>query len=298
MRSFGLGLLLSAFSLSISAQTVPVQAHAGSIPGPRESSPLFHEAVAGGTSVQIGDLFWRSTVYITVKYKNRDGIQSLDCTGAILETDFILTAAHCLPALDAEVKIHFFRGHDTLVATRLADEFRIHRNYRPDDEDMSPEEAKRLEQARRLSGAAREISYDLGLIRFKGGLPEGYERISFLPESRKNWLAPGAPVIGVGFGATNGETKQGGGTLRFAPLEVELWHNESEISVRDPNEKVNLCFGDSGGPGYVLVNRKLYFWGVAYAVTGNCKGSGKAFYSTHYGHMPWLAEAVQKMRLL
>ena len=161
-----------------------------------------------------------------VGYLVRDGITS--CTGALVEPDLVLTAAHCVS--DPDETIDFGWG-DTSERQQVGTIARaLHPRY--------------IEPPR--NGGVAFQGHDVALVRL--------ERPIELPLVRTGATPRGGRVRGVGYGATSyvedaqGKIEpRGVGTERRSAEGFIIGVNPTEVFVRFDLGS-SACYGDSGGP--------------------------------------------------
>ncbi len=224
-------LILSALGLSLSAQL----AFAGT-----ESTNI-----VGGTTVSSTSLDGAGTVALVI---NVTGGQAI-CTGSLLATDIIVTAAHCVTSdtggtvTASNISIIF--GKDIRASNRIvvkATGVLKNTKYNP-----------------RASGNDQN---DIAIINFRGGLPSGYRPATML--SSKSSIATGSSAVLIGYGVN---TMAGGGSgegiLREVTVQVaDGKFAKTEILLDQRNQK-GACHGDSGGPAFARAsNGQLLLWGV------------------------------------
>lgn len=217
--------------------------------------------INGGTPVIEGELIARSTVAIG----NQDRFH---CSASILSDQILLTAAHCIEGLLVDT-VYFGLNANIPNETRIATAVFGH----PDFERRS----------------SREGLSDIALVRFEGGLPEGYTPATLLSSDYE--IQIGDTAILAGFGRSN---ESGVGILRkiarpvLAPVIFE-----SEIQF-EQSENEGACFGDSGGPAYVETSQGLMLTGVASRV-GNANCGIYSIYTRPQDHLDFIISAADQL---
>jgi len=221
--------------------------------------------IVNGTGVRALSEISRVTVALIFIKKNG---QSL-CTGTILDSETVLTAAHCVDGAPARIAVVF--GIHAQPASRsqmrATDRFVQHPLW-----------------------LTTHRMGDLAVVHFAGGLPNGHGPVKLV---RPGFAPPlGAPVWLAGYGVTSGGAKSKAGTLRRAESKVVGYANETQI-VTD-GHKSSVCFGDSGGPGFIDVNGELLQWGIAHAVA-NPACDEVSVHTAVAPYLNWIASAAREM---
>lgn len=197
-----------------------------------------HSGIIGGRSVSVRDPEIVSTVGIL------DQKASGLCTGTLLSERLVLTAAHCLESEPEHIFVFFTPKIDKSARgnARGVKAYRKFDGYRP-------------QQGANMGDIA------LILMEDGPGLPAPYAPVEVLQDF--SVLQKGTPIVAVGYGLNKAWIKSSGaGVLRKVTLRImDAQFTETEAAV---NQSINegVCSGDSGGPGYIRLNGKLYLWGV------------------------------------
>jgi len=241
--------VLSALVLSLAA---PV-AYANAV-GDSLGIPDFN-TIIGGTDVQSGDAALTSTVLIVGRSANPDGTMgTFICTGSLIDTDIVLTAAHCLGEDGLAQVVVVFRNSvsSTGPVVKVSDR----RRY-----------SDFLDRAQ----AGDKDWHDLALVKLASAAPAGYSPAKMLPKASD--LKTGGMVTLAGYGINvpvsnpNSTDNDGAGVLRRVDQTVlNNAYGQTEFTVSLANGK-GACHGDSGGPAYVTENGQLYLTGVASRLT-------------------------------
>ncbi len=171
---------------------------------------------------------------ISLSENTAQGFSRSFCSGTIISSNAILSAAHCL-AGKAPQNIWVTFGTDGLQSTTLkpATQIFIHPRYQV--------------YGSRLPNV--KDNGDLAILTFDGGLPFGY-RPALLATSLQD-LKTKSPVFIAGFGIPNHGILSACQTaiqnLHFSNTEIELYG----FSSCSPNG------GDSGGPTYLIKNNRV-----------------------------------------
>jgi len=247
--------------------------------------------IIGGVNVAPSDPVARTTVLIIAKEFNSTSI----CTGSIIDTDLVLTAAHCVGLMTgrAEVVVAFrtqAEGSGPVIA--VAD------RERPAD----------------FLGRARLGPYDwhdIAVLRLARPIPPGFGVAKILPD--RSLLQAGRRVLLAGYGMNMPVTPEdpridnGAGTLRKVDqVVIEPKHGQTEFLVSLTGGK-GSCHGDSGGPAFVNVNGQLYLAGVTSRMTekgriannGNVRDfscSVEMVYTSVNDSMGWIRGAIGRLR--
>jgi secreted trypsin-like serine protease len=197
--------------------------------------------IIGGTPVTADESVAKSTVLLT------DG--NYICTGSILDSDIVVTAAHCISSPAENIRVVFSLSLDSSGISGFAE--------KPVGQVIA---------AVAHPGWEGENSYgvdqhDIGLIRFSGGLPQGYQPAALLSAQESQQLSKGTEVILAGYGITNAQTQEGAGVLREVSVNIKGQLGKTEV-VLDQHQGKGACHGDSGGPAFVNENGQLLLWGI------------------------------------
>jgi secreted trypsin-like serine protease len=195
--------------------------------------------IIGGIDVSVSDPIASSTVALVMVGPNQE--VSL-CSGSILASDLIITAAHCVANPKSIVHIVFgtkFTQED-LKNSVQASSFEPHPNYNPEK-----------------TGADQN---DVGVVFFRGGLPDGYQPAQLLTQTSE--LAKGTEVQLAGYGITEADTQNGTGVLRKAMVLIDNPSFGKTEVILDQTHGQGACHGDSGGPAFLRMGGTNYLWGV------------------------------------
>ena len=208
---------------------------------------------------------WPGVGALTIKAPGA-GQHRAYCTGALIASRWVLTAAHCLGHYQGvqiePAMVKFYLGGDTTSSvpplaqsgrSYQAEAFLPHSNWTP-----------------QASGN------DIGLIR----LAEQVLDISPYPlnSSVMNSYFIGRKVRYVGFGANQGLPRSGGGIKRSGDMDIHAVYDEVYVS---DYKGTGICFGDSGGPGFMKLNGEWRIVGVNTGIDEGQSGDACAALALH-----------------
>ncbi|MGZ5279205.1 MAG: S1 family peptidase, partial [Pseudobdellovibrionaceae bacterium] len=212
--------------------------------------------IIGGHDVDRTALGASSTVMITGD--TGDGT-SFICTGTLMSSRDVLTAAHCIsPNVDSMTvifELNAFEAKAEPVTITIEKVFR----YSPSK--MQKQTGKNSET---------KPSHDLGWIRLKESPPVA-ATFAVLASNQTFELKEQDSVLVLGYGRTNGldatdaADLSGSGILRSTSVQIQSLEAQTFTILQTLGRGV--CFGDSGGPAYRKTSSgQLVLVGVASAV--------------------------------
>lgn len=204
-----------------------------------------HPSIIGGVEEPSGSPIARSTVLL----KGKIARASFKCTASILAPDLLITAGHCLGG----------PGYATLTAS-----------FRTREDAPGPEIAVIKQVRIEETIPQRDLDWnDIAVLKLASPIPAGYEPIHFLEDP--SLLQVGTSVVLAGYGRnvsappTSGEG--GAGVLRSVTQKIlEVPYGEKEILI-DLSGGKGSCHGDSGGPAFLEIGDKLYYFGTTSRLT-------------------------------
>jgi hypothetical protein len=200
-------------------------------------------AVEGGALAQARDQLARATVAVGTLLQPGGGFRVSHCSGVLIGTDMVLTAAHCVRDNPVEAVVFFYQGsrpirspHRVAAISRYA---------------VAPGRIPSDDLASRLG----EVSLDVALLRLAtpvvGRTP--------IPLARNMQQVPSTlRLAGVGLSG------RAAGTLKTAVLRPLLM-TETGLTIAN-TVGARVCIGDSGGPVVVPTRAGPLLLGVASAV--------------------------------
>ena len=239
------------------------------------------------------------------------------CTGSLIASNIVLTAAHCVTKKTQDLKVIFSNNIDDAINIREQDVYlelvrsvsavQFGPTWDPNDETKEDDTG------------------DIALIKFKGDLPLNYKPAKFLNDA--TLLKKDQMVVLAGYGVSNvdlksidpktykkidqaieygevicsGDRKQnygqcfevettGDGLLRVTKAPIA---SLTETEVRLNETKAGTCSGDSGGPAYLEINNELFLFGITSRGSELCNEVG--VYTNALFYLPWINNTIKTM---
>lgn len=208
--------------------------------------------IVNGSQVSKVDQLSQSTVALYLDHPRfpNTGTVANFCTGTLIATDLVLTAAHCVVDMSAELQIpqdemmtHVHIGFGTAVVENIKDQavlfrnvktYRVHEKYVKDS----------------VQFADTMPMYDVALIRLSERAPASATPVQLLKDSSA--LKVGQELTLVGFGLTSTEPVVEATQMMKVGVNIDnpnLNGTQFTYLVRDSH---SACSGDSGGPAYLI----------------------------------------------
>ncbi|WP_413290517.1 S1 family peptidase [Bdellovibrio sp. HCB337] len=255
------------------------------------------KGIINGETVSASDDIAKTTVQIfTFQVAHDDAGRALvrgvaGCTGTLLAEDILLTAAHCTTENPYYIILYFSNE-----APKDFKAFMASINTNPLVRRVVGGKVG-TQWPKLVSGKVGDWG-DIALLKFEGGIPEGYQLAELLPAKEK--LAVDQPITLAGFGITDG-IKQTPSTqlLKVDVTILDPTYTKTEMVI-DSGDK-GPCHGDSGGPAYVTgSDGKKYVAGVTSRadVRNDPRGLciGDTLYTKVQPHAAWIKRSMKSLQ--
>ncbi len=209
-----------------------------------------------------------SVVGLFVKYSGSglDGVWLQWCTGSVLSSKLILTAAHCVQGVDpSDVQINF-SGH----SVKMDDQFNPATRVTDVSTKFNTIQVKAIEIHPAYDGSG---NHDLALMSLVSEAPTTAVPVSLLPEVYLNKAANQTTFEGqtkqvllLGYGLISESPSTDTDVLRSTTVNADFINN---LVVTDQTKGSGGCNGDSGGPAFTEIDGAFYQVGVTHGPHGN-----------------------------
>lgn len=240
--------------------------------------------IVSGTSVSKDEAVGRSTVALVIQTKS--GGQST-CTGTLIDTHVVLTAAHCFLADETDpveyVMVAFANSFSEIGAdnVRGVEDAIIHPGFGP-------------------KAKGQGTWNDAALLKFAGDLPAGYKAVPYLKDLTK--LHKGLAMTIAGFGLTSpaGDDAKPdeisiGNLLKASVKLTDPSHEGGELLTDTKENSASTCKGDSGGPAYAEIDGQLTVVGITSRGSNQRCDNVSIFTSTAF-QTTFISEALQTLK--
>lgn len=277
---------------------------------------LVDSSIINGRDVKSGESLGSSVVAV---YNTKNKYL---CTGTLIDTNVVLTAAHCAPERISQLKIVFTIDIDETVNARepdILEEFAL----QVTDFKTSPKWDVNDETTEVDTG-------DIALVKFRGTIPKGWAPVKRLTDSSEIKIGAVATVAGFGVDFVDtskrvdpkkyyniqeaidngdimceesGNNKKekytncfkiemsGDGLLRTANAPISFL-TETEIHLNE--KKAGTCSGDSGGPVFLTVKGELLLLGVTSRGSELCDEVG--VYTNAVYYKQWIDDTMKILK--
>jgi secreted trypsin-like serine protease len=221
-----------------------------------------------------------------------DGVWFQSCTGSVLSSKLILTAAHCVRnATPGTLRINF-TGKTVTMAQQYNPATRIDVL-----KDFVTTQVKGIQMHPLYDGSG---THDLAVLALETEAPVTATPVNLLPEQFLNkeqnqtaFEALKLPVLLMGFGLTSEDPSVDTDVLRSTTVQAEFLKN---LVVTDQTQGSGGCNGDSGGPAFLDLDGAFYQVGVTHGPHGTsqtCHETGE--WVNPALDAEFLAEAAKKL---
>lgn len=214
------------------------------------------------------------------------------CTGTLIESNIVLTAAHCFDLR------HFpsLRKFNVLFVNSLR--------------ERSAAVARRGVAYSMNAAYNREggLDHDIAVVLFQNAAPSGFNSVRIDEDPNANYGSRNVYVYGYGrtedyTGQKQQPEKPNPGILHRGVMLIDAEYNRfSDRYLTQAESETSLCQGDSGGPQFYHERGVLKVIGVNSGVIGrklpngrtSCKGQGQATKVARFA--PWIKKEIKALK--
>ncbi|OFZ30428.1 MAG: hypothetical protein A2622_08455 [Bdellovibrionales bacterium RIFCSPHIGHO2_01_FULL_40_29] len=237
---------------------------------------LLATGIIGGPRVQQND---SDANRVAMILSDEDGDATGICTATLISSRVLLTAAHCITATPDKIKVAFHTSLSCESGFNIANTQRVLKTVVHEDyQDKT---------------TTTEVINDIALIFLEVDAPSSYPIFKIAdPQMVRN-----SRIYFYGYGVTGSHNKDSG-VLRKTSLQRSDYVIKKDIEkVRvDQSNGKGICYGDSGGPAFVLIDNEPQILGVNSFGRGNedkiCEGTSTL--ALVFSYKKWIQDVMNE----
>lgn len=214
--------------------------------------------------------------------------KSYFCTGTLIASDLVLTAGHCVSGWeDRPESLRIYVNTDNVVEAKEQDSYVVafattHPEYEQKLQCVLDNVTDRCELSE------KDPWNDVALLLLKKRVLNAVCAPLLMPADYDSLLWKGASVRLAGYGRNDLEDS---GILYAGDVPIiDRTSYELDTGINDPkHESTGACYGDSGGPAYVVHNGKVHVTGVTSRATSEPVCGTGAIYSLPGSYNDWIS---------
>lgn len=261
-----------------------------------ESKGCYSEAIVNGYVADQTNPLKSHIVMVLTRFQKDDfssEVLSTLCTGTLIDSNTVLTAAHCFPKntistqIIASINLFCSSGFNKRLVYSAV-EINIHPQYR-----------------HKNTPSSTSPDFDIATVKFDGVLPPPYAPLKLSPVDILSEMAnPTSQMIMIGYGRThtNDDTLpelryviKNWEQLKLFKDSVNLIDHLNLVSVNQQDAQ-GACSGDSGGPLLIADKGTYKIVGVASYIESTSESrlceQGQIFYSYVPSYWHWIQEQL------
>lgn len=225
--------------------------------------------------VVLVDSYFISTIARIQNGKEEFETAHYNCTGTFIADDIVLTAAHCIKGAPYKMRIIYSAdAHNEDAPESAVEKIIVHPDY---DKDI--------------------IKNDLALLKIHGSKPADYPTMAVTTQAA---TTESFSIMSIGYGVTS-EKAQDSGFLRKVNSTATGYEPTSQVFQIDQSKNTGICYGDSGGPGFIYKDGQYAVLGVVSKIYSSldekqefpCRHYG--VYTNVYYYAGWLVSAIDEL---
>jgi secreted trypsin-like serine protease len=241
-------------------------------------------AIVGGKKVSASD----PIAHVTVAVVDPSPDVGQFCTGIVVDKDIVLSAAHCFD--DASRTPYVRAGASSAHAIRVR-AVAVHAQYSQSRRTKYDTTIEKVTSAAQITTPSSPL-YDIALLALDEALPASVTPAVFASASAD--LAT-ADLVSAGYGCTSTACRSQVDALRKVSMQWVRTAPDASLVVLEAGARHGSCFGDSGGPDFIVSASGVKVFGMISTGPESCE-LGISVDTLVAPYLAWVHQSTDPLR--